>query len=96
MSINECLAIKQRIVTDVEATLAVSKVWVCSEVLMAVFDANALYPRRLVLTEYLYKQSEVSPESISMTLFVAANVSQFVDKCKYEYIVAVVLSLAIP
>ncbi len=49
-----------------------------------------------MLTENLNEQTEISPERISMPVFVTAYMRKFVDESKYQDIVAVVLLLAIP
>ena len=79
-----------------EVVLAVSEIRVYSEVLVAVFNADRIHSRGFVLAEYLYKQSEVSPESIGVAFLVASNMGEFVDEGEYKDVVVVVLTGAVP
>ena len=79
-----------------EVVLAVSVVRVGAEVSVAILDTHTRNIRGLVLTEQLNKHAEVSPERISVTLFVAAHVSQLVDEGEDQDIVAVIFTLNVP
>ncbi len=73
-----------------ERVLAVPVIGVDAQVFVAVFDADARYTRHLVPTEELDQETEVGPEGISMSLFIATDMREFMDEGEDEDVVAVV------
>ena len=93
---DEGFPVEEWVILNGEGVLAVAVIGVDSEVFIAVFDADSRNALCLVLAEDLNKQSEVSPEGVGVALFIAADMREFVDKGKNEYVVAMILSGAIP